>query len=55
MMAYIAPYLNSFDRDPLLIILNDTLEDTICIQDIHYDDFNFQDIQFRVILKSQYV
>ena len=52
MMAYIAPYLNSFDRDPLLIILNDTLEDTICIQDIHYDEFNFQD---KSILKSQYV
>ena len=37
------PYLNSFDRDPSLIILNDTLEDRICIQDTHYDDFNFQD------------
>ena len=43
MMAYIAPHLKSFDRDPLLIILNITLEDTICIQNIHYDEFNFQD------------
>ena len=44
MMAYIAPHLKSFDRDPLLIILNSILEDTICIQDIHYDDFNLHEL-----------
>ena len=38
MMAYIARHLNSFDRGPLLIVLNNTLEDTICIQNIHYDE-----------------
>ena len=63
MMAYIAPYLNSFDRDPLLIILNITLEDTICIQNIHYDEFNFQDITknykynsiLKIYIKYKYV
>ena len=39
MMAYIARHLNSFDRGPLLIVLNNTLEDTICIQNIYYDEF----------------
>ena len=55
MMAYIAPHLKSFDRDPLLIVLNNILEDTISIQDIHYDDFDFQDIQFRVICHVKFI